>query len=228
MADLSDGLLAAVPVQGGGGEIAGSAKLIGWLYGLNTLGAGVGGWHLIGAFGFDRAVYVGAALNLVVAVGGLLLALGLVFFPSDHDFWRRLHGITTEPSSVAEDKTGLCLLKMSDAQDGWLYIQVSYPEPAAVPHRAHLPGRHRSADPRQSTAGTGDRRHRRHAICGEPPSRHRESAVIEIMAPVIATLRHYLDATATPASTACSPIPSSRSWSPTAAIRRRSIPRATT
>jgi spermidine synthase len=62
-------------------EIAGSAKLIGWLYGLNTLGAGVGafvgGWYLIGTFGFDKAVYVGAALNLVVAVGGLLLARGL-------------------------------------------------------------------------------------------------------------------------------------------------------
>lgn len=62
-------------------EIAGSAQLIGWLYGLNTLGAGVGafvgGWYLIGTFGFDKAVYVGAALNLVVAVGGLLLARGL-------------------------------------------------------------------------------------------------------------------------------------------------------
>jgi spermidine synthase len=62
-------------------EIAGSAKLIGWLYGLNTLGAGVGafvgGWYLIGTFGFDTAVYVGAVLNLVVAAGGLLLARGL-------------------------------------------------------------------------------------------------------------------------------------------------------
>ena len=62
-------------------EIAGSAKLIGWLYGLNTLGAGVGafvgGWYLIGTFGFDKAVHVGAALNLVVALGGLLLARGL-------------------------------------------------------------------------------------------------------------------------------------------------------
>ncbi|MGQ0581642.1 MAG: hypothetical protein ACT4O6_06880 [Reyranella sp.] len=62
-------------------QIAGSAKLIGWLYGLNTLGAGigafVGGWYLIGTFGFDKAIYVGAALNLVVAVGGLLLTRGL-------------------------------------------------------------------------------------------------------------------------------------------------------
>ena len=62
-------------------QIAGSAKLIGWLYGLNTLGAGigafVGGWYLIGTFGFDKAIYVGAALNLVVAAGGLLLAWGV-------------------------------------------------------------------------------------------------------------------------------------------------------
>ena len=59
-------------------QIAGSAQLIGWLYGLNTLGAGVGafvgGWFLIGTIGFDKAIYVGAALNLFVAAGGLLLA----------------------------------------------------------------------------------------------------------------------------------------------------------
>jgi spermidine synthase len=62
-------------------EIAGSAKLIGWLYGLNTLGAGVGaffgGWYLIGTVGFDKAVYVGAFLNLVVAAGGVMVARGL-------------------------------------------------------------------------------------------------------------------------------------------------------
>ncbi len=62
-------------------QIAGSAQLIGWLYGLNTLGAGVGaffgGWYLIGTVGFDKAVYLGAFLNLVVAVGGVLAARGL-------------------------------------------------------------------------------------------------------------------------------------------------------
>jgi spermidine synthase len=62
-------------------QIAGSAQLIGWLYGLNTLGAGVGaffgGWYLIGTVGFDKAVYLGALINLVVAVGGLWLARGL-------------------------------------------------------------------------------------------------------------------------------------------------------
>ncbi|TAJ33217.1 MAG: hypothetical protein EPO67_07815 [Reyranella sp.] len=62
-------------------QIAGSAQLIGWLYGLNTLGAGVGaffgGWYLIGTVGFDKAVYVGAFLNLVVAAGGVMVARGL-------------------------------------------------------------------------------------------------------------------------------------------------------
>ncbi|MCA0305715.1 MAG: spermidine synthase, partial [Proteobacteria bacterium] len=53
----------------------------------------------------------------------LLLALGLAFFPPGEAFWRRLHGLTTEPAIVAEDKTGLSLLKMANAQDGRLYIQ---------------------------------------------------------------------------------------------------------
>ncbi|UYN94986.1 MAG: hypothetical protein KIT25_23710 [Enhydrobacter sp.] len=59
-------------------QISGSAQLIGWLYGLNTLGAGVGafvgGWFLIGTIGFDKAVHVAAALNLLVAAGGVALA----------------------------------------------------------------------------------------------------------------------------------------------------------
>jgi spermidine synthase len=62
-------------------QIAGSAQLIGRLYGLNTLGAAigafVGGWFLIGTLGLDWAIYVGAILNLVVAAGGLLRARGV-------------------------------------------------------------------------------------------------------------------------------------------------------
>lgn len=62
-------------------QIDGSAQLIGRLYGVNTLGAGigafVGGWLLLGTFGFDVTIRVGATLNLVVAAGGLWLARGL-------------------------------------------------------------------------------------------------------------------------------------------------------
>lgn len=62
-------------------QIDGSAQLIGLLYGVNTLGAGVGafvgGWFLNGTFGFDATIRIGAALNALVAVGGLWLARGL-------------------------------------------------------------------------------------------------------------------------------------------------------
>ncbi len=62
-------------------RISGAAELIAKLYGLNTMGAAVGafvgGWFLIGTIGFDNAIRVGAALNLVVAAGGLWLAHGL-------------------------------------------------------------------------------------------------------------------------------------------------------
>jgi predicted membrane-bound spermidine synthase len=53
------------------------AERIGWLYGLNTLGAGlgalVGGWVLLGTLGFDGALAVAAVLNL----GAAALALSL-------------------------------------------------------------------------------------------------------------------------------------------------------
>ncbi|HYC64719.1 MAG TPA: hypothetical protein VEC14_08325, partial [Reyranellaceae bacterium] len=62
-------------------QIDGSAELIGRLYGVNTLGAGVGaflgGWLLIGTLGFDVTIKIGAGLNLAVALGGLSLAFGI-------------------------------------------------------------------------------------------------------------------------------------------------------
>jgi spermidine synthase len=62
-------------------QIDGSAQLIGKLYGVNTLGAGigafVGGWFLIGTFGFHVTIQIGAAMNLIVAAGGLWMARGL-------------------------------------------------------------------------------------------------------------------------------------------------------
>lgn len=58
-------------------DIAASARQIGWLYGLNTLGAGVGaivaGWVMIGHLGYDGAIYVAAAINVAIAVGGVSL-----------------------------------------------------------------------------------------------------------------------------------------------------------
>jgi spermidine synthase len=68
-------------------DIAASARQIGWLYGLNTLGAGVGafiaGWVIIGHAGYDGAVYIAAIMNVVVAAGGLLLALRRRVFQAD-------------------------------------------------------------------------------------------------------------------------------------------------
>src|SRR5262245_4836593 len=49
---------------------------IGWLYGLNTLGAATGalltGWILIGTFGFAVTVYGAAALNFLIGGSALL------------------------------------------------------------------------------------------------------------------------------------------------------------
>lgn len=59
-------------------SIENAAKLITRLYGINTLGAGVGtvlsGWVLIGSFGYDGTVYIGAALSLLVGLVALAIA----------------------------------------------------------------------------------------------------------------------------------------------------------
>ncbi|MEY2855722.1 MAG: spermidine synthase, partial [Cyanobacteriota bacterium] len=56
----------------------GAASLIGWLYGFNTLGSGVGtlvsGWYLVGTLGYDKTVYLGAVLSFTVGVSALILA----------------------------------------------------------------------------------------------------------------------------------------------------------
>lgn len=58
-----------------------ASSQIGWLYGVNTLGAAVGallaGFYVIGTLGYEVAVYLGAVLNLLVAGGALMLASGL-------------------------------------------------------------------------------------------------------------------------------------------------------
>jgi predicted membrane-bound spermidine synthase len=59
-------------------RVEGAARTIGTLYGINTLGAAVGAftttWFLVRAVGFEGAVQVGAALNLLCAVGAGLAA----------------------------------------------------------------------------------------------------------------------------------------------------------
>src|SRR6185436_16044841 len=68
---LSHGLVAGA---------AGAARTVATLYGLNTLGAGVGAlvsvWYLIGRFGFPGTIRLGAFLNLATALGALLIARG--------------------------------------------------------------------------------------------------------------------------------------------------------
>ncbi len=56
----------------------GAASLIGWLYGFNTLGSGLGtlisGWYIVGTLGYDKTVYLGAALSFLVGISALTLA----------------------------------------------------------------------------------------------------------------------------------------------------------
>lgn len=54
-----------------------AALRIGWLYGLNTLGAGLGallgGWWLIGTLGYENSLRAAACFNLIAALIGLVL-----------------------------------------------------------------------------------------------------------------------------------------------------------
>ena len=56
----------------------GAASSIGWLYGFNTLGSGVGtlvsGWYIVGTLGYARTVYLGAAFSTFVGISALILA----------------------------------------------------------------------------------------------------------------------------------------------------------
>lgn len=76
-------LLARAAVRG----VAGAAARIGWLYGLNTVGAGIGalaaGWWLAGLIGFAGALIVSAGLNLAAAALALLVAARLKAAPPE-------------------------------------------------------------------------------------------------------------------------------------------------
>ena len=107
----------------------------------------------------------------------LLLVLGLVFFPPDHDFWRRLHGHHDRAGHRRRGQD-----RPQRPEDGQRAgRQALHPgpfaEPPAVRHRARLPGRHRAAHPSRAQARAGDRLgHRRHALRRRPASRHRPRA----------------------------------------------------
>jgi spermidine synthase len=85
-------------IAGGSKEIA---SRIGWLYGVNTLGSGLGslvsGWYLIGTLGYDGTVYFGAILNVIV---------GIVALSNAHPFDRNRNfqnlNVTTKVRSVRE------------------------------------------------------------------------------------------------------------------------------
>jgi spermidine synthase len=119
---------------------------------------------------------------------------GLVLFPGDEAFWRRLHGLTVEKAIVAEDKTGLSLLKLSDTQSGKLYIQghsqsrlpfdTVHSFLGAIGPLVH-PAPKRVLVIGSGTGGTP-------YAAGLHPGTERVR-VIEIVAPVIATLRDYID-----------------------------------
>jgi spermidine synthase len=74
-------LLARAAVTG----LAGAARRIGFLYGVNTAGAGLGalfgGWWLIGTFGFEAALWVAAGLNGIAALLAIAVARGLTAGP---------------------------------------------------------------------------------------------------------------------------------------------------
>ena len=55
-----------------------AASRIGWLYGVNTLGSGLGtlvsGWYIVGTFGYDKTVYIGATFSSCVSLTAFILS----------------------------------------------------------------------------------------------------------------------------------------------------------
>ena len=55
-----------------------AASHIGWLYGINTLGSGLGtlvsGWYIVGTFGYEQTVYIGAMFSTCVSLTALFIS----------------------------------------------------------------------------------------------------------------------------------------------------------
>lgn len=84
-----------------------AAGRIGWLYGINTLGAAagtlLGGFWLVGTVGFERALQVGAVLNVLTALLTALVIGGLPERAPDAAALRR------EAASIAAERGALGL-----------------------------------------------------------------------------------------------------------------------
>jgi predicted membrane-bound spermidine synthase len=71
----------------------GAASLIGWLYGFNTLGSGLGtlisGWYIVGTLGYAKTVYLGAVFSFGVGISALVLSQSFpnrrLYLPQDSD-----------------------------------------------------------------------------------------------------------------------------------------------
>jgi predicted membrane-bound spermidine synthase len=173
----------------------------------NSMGSLVAGLLLLDLVGTAGTLKLLVAIGLAFAVLQLagptttrwaylpaaVLVAGLLLFPGGEAFWRRLHGLSIEQAIVAEDRTGLSLLKMSDAENGRLYIQGHSQSqlPFTTVHTflgAIGPLTHQA--PKRVLvigSGTGGTPY----AAGLRPLTEKVR-VIEIVAPVIATLQRYV------------------------------------
>jgi spermidine synthase len=176
----------------------------------NSAGSLVAGLLLLDLLGTAGTLRLLAAIGLAFAAIQLagerrvrwtyiptaVLAAGLLLFPGGEDFWRRLHGLTDERAIIAEDKTGLSVLKFlgTDASDNRakLYIQGHSQSdlPFATVHSflgAIGPLTHeRPTRVLVIGSGTGGTPY----AAGAHPATERVR-LIEIVEPVIETLRRY-------------------------------------
>jgi hypothetical protein len=101
--------------------IEGASARIGWLYGLNTLGAAAGalltGWILIGTLGFAVTVYAAAAINFLIG-GTALLASGELSSLRPSSIGRMTH------RSDSESRHRLLLWSLMVVVSGFLIISL--------------------------------------------------------------------------------------------------------
>jgi predicted membrane-bound spermidine synthase len=92
-------------------NIENAASLISLLYGVNTLGAGIGtvmsGWFLVGTLGYEGAVYLGAALS--AGVGLVTLWAASQFATDDRTLDKKL-AIRLEWRNIPRSVWGWCFL----------------------------------------------------------------------------------------------------------------------